>query len=171
MNFKSSAQPRVRVPGRRHLIVALAVGAVLALGSAACGSGDGESSPAAAGKQPGQEAAPFIRLDPDQFAAEMGKEEPRLINVHIPYEGELEGTDAFVPFDRVVGDPALPADKASEVLLYCKSGRMSETAGEALKQAGYTNVAHLEGGMQAWEAAGKGLLHKTQESEPTGDAH
>jgi hypothetical protein len=36
---------------------------------------------------------------------------------------------------------------------------MSEIAGNALHAAGYTNLAHLEGGMRAWEAAGGRLLH------------
>ncbi len=136
------------------------VAAALAAGLAACSSGDDQPEAA-------QEAA-FGRLDPDEFAARMGNDGADVINVHVPYEGELEATDAFIPFDRIVGDPRLPADKDSEVLLYCMTGRMSETAGAALLQAGYTDVSHLEGGMRAWEAAGKTLVQKPQES--TGDA-
>ena len=115
-----------------------------------------------------EEAAPaaLVRLGPEEFAARMGNSGAEVINVHIPYEGELEDTDAFIPFDQIVGDTALPADKGSEVLLYCMTGRMSVTAGDALTAAGYTDVSHLEGGMRAWEAAGKTLLHNTQESGP-----
>jgi rhodanese-related sulfurtransferase len=138
----------------------LAVTAAMVIGLA-CGSDEGGPSPAAA----------LTRLDPEAFATRMGDSDAQVINVHIPYEGELENTDAFIPFDRIVGDAQLPADKGSEVLLYCRSGRMSETAGKALNQAGYTNVSHLEGGMKAWEAAGKPLIHKPQTGESTGDAH
>jgi rhodanese-related sulfurtransferase len=96
----------------------------------------------------------------------MGNPDAKVINVHVPYEGELDGTDAFVHFERILGDAALPADKGSEVLLYCMTGRMSEIAGNALlSQAGYTNVAHLEGGMKAWEAAGRPLIHDKNHSQ------
>ncbi|MGH9283758.1 MAG: rhodanese-like domain-containing protein, partial [Acidimicrobiales bacterium] len=69
---------------------------------------------------------------------------------------------------HILSDAQLPADKGSEVLLYCMSGRMSETAGNALLEEGYTNVSHLEGGMRAWEAAGKPLIQKPQESTSAG---
>jgi rhodanese-related sulfurtransferase len=35
---------------------------------------------------------------------------------------------------------------------------MSEEAGTALHNAGYTKVSHLEGGMKGWEAAGRQLI-------------
>ncbi|HEY3238458.1 MAG TPA: rhodanese-like domain-containing protein [Acidimicrobiia bacterium] len=134
----------------RRLLLGVAVGAALVIGLVSCGSEKDRPSPAAA----------LGRLDPEQFATRMGDAGAQVINVHIPYEGELEHTDAFIPFDRIMGDAQLPANKNSEVLLYCKSGRMSETAGKALNQAGYTDVSHLEGGMKAWEAAGKPLIHR-----------
>lgn len=157
-------------PAPVRLLAGLAAVALLLV---SCGSDDSE--PEASGSDAGGSAATataaFGRLDPEQFAARMGNSGAAVINVHIPYEGELEDTDAFIAFDSIVGDARLPADKDSEVLLYCMSGRMSETAGNALNQAGYTNVSHLEGGMKAWEAAGRQLLHKPQSSEAPTDAH
>jgi rhodanese-related sulfurtransferase len=145
----------------KRLLVCLSVGAALSAGLVSCGSDESQSSPTTA----------LGRLDPEQFATRMGDAGAQVINVHIPYEGELERTDAFIPFDRIMGDAQLPADKGSEVLLYCMSGRMSETAGNDLTQAGYTNVSHLEGGMKAWEAAGKTLIHKPRAGGSTGDTH
>jgi len=81
-----------------------------------------------------------------------------VINVHIPYEGEIDQTDAFIPFDKILDDSRLPTDKNSEILLYCRTGRMSEEAGNTLHKAGYTNLSHLEGGMRGWEAAGRKLI-------------
>lgn len=78
-----------------------------------------------------------------------------VINVDVPYEGELPGTDAFVAFDRIVEDPATPADKDAPIPLYCRTGRMSMIAGEALIEAGYRNVADLDGGMVDCEATGR----------------
>jgi rhodanese-related sulfurtransferase len=94
-----------------------------------------------------------------------------LINVHVPYEGELEHTAAFIPFDHIVGDARLPQDKSTEVLLYCRSGRMSEIAGDALHAAGYTHLAHLEGGMRGWEAAGRKLLQNPAHATATTATH
>ncbi|MCZ7537225.1 MAG: rhodanese-like domain-containing protein [Acidimicrobiia bacterium] len=74
--------------------------------------------------------------------------------MHTPYAGEIDGTDAFIPFDEIAGDRRLPADRTAPIALYCESGRMSAIAAEALLAAGYTDVADLDGGMQAWEAAG-----------------
>ncbi len=141
------------------------MGAAL-IGSVACGSDDGGTDSTAAGEKVAQETASFTRLDPEQFEARMENADAHVINVHVPYEGELENTDAFIPFDRIAAEPLLPGDKDSEILLYCKSGRMSVTAGEALSKAGYSNVSHLEGGFKAWEGAGKAILHRPQNAEP-----
>jgi rhodanese-related sulfurtransferase len=123
-----------------------------------CSSGGGETSTAQdKGKASTTEA--FARLDPAAFAERMNDQSAVVINVHIPYEDELEQTDAFIPYDKILGDARLPKDKDSEILLYCRSGRMSEEAGAALHDAGYTNIAHLEGGMRGWEAAGRKLIH------------
>jgi phage shock protein E len=115
--------------------------------------------------------APFARLDPATFADRMGDKGAVLINVHVPYEGELGKTDAFIPFDHIVGDTRLPKDKDTEVLLYCRSGRMSEIAGDALHAAGYTRLAHLEGGMRGWEAAGRKLIQNPAHATATTATH
>ncbi len=82
-----------------------------------------------------------------------------LINVHVPYEGEIEKTDSFIPYNEVVANSAsLPTDKNAPIILYCKSGRMSEEALVTLSKMGYTNVRHLAGGMDAWIASKKDLI-------------
>lgn len=81
-----------------------------------------------------------------------------LINVHIPYEGHIEGTDSFVPFDEIGDWNGLPDDKDSPLAIYCRSGRMSATATKTLAAMGYHKVIDLEGGMISWSAAGFDLL-------------
>lgn len=84
-----------------------------------------------------------------------------LVNVHIPYEGEIEGTDLFIPYDEVEAHlDKLPADRDARIVLYCRSGSMSATAARELVQRGYTDVWNLDGGMIAWRAAGHEILNK-----------
>ena len=41
------------------------------------------------------------------------------------------------------------------IILHCATGGRSALAAAALKDMGYTNVAHLDGGFKAWVAAGR----------------
>jgi rhodanese-related sulfurtransferase len=82
-----------------------------------------------------------------------------LINVHTPYEGEIPYTDSFIEYDAMMANKeSLPVDKNTPIVLYCMSGRMSSEALKTLKNMGYTNVRHLDGGMKAWKKSGHDLL-------------
>lgn len=98
-----------------------------------------------------------MRVSVDDFASRLDAPEAFVVNVHVPDEGTIEGTDASIPYDEIIGDDRLPADKATPILLYCKTGRMSGEAATALMEAGYADVVHLDGGMDAWVAAGRSL--------------
>lgn len=88
----------------------------------------------------------------------LGAKDFLLVNVHIPYEGELAGTDLFIPFDQITDQlDKLPQDKSAKLVLYCRSGRMSTEAARDLVGLGYTNVWELGGGMIEWEQSGRAI--------------
>lgn len=102
----------------------------------------------------------YVDISVAQLAAMLDQKDFTLVNVHIPYEGELTKTDRFIPYEQI-GEQLdqLPA-KDAPIVLYCRSGRMSTEAAQALVKQGYTNVYELDGGFNAWQAAGYELLNK-----------
>ena len=86
-----------------------------------------------------------------------------LVNVHIPYEGEIPPTDLFVPYNEVEQYlRQFPPDKTAKIVLYCRSGSMSATAAKTLVKQGFTNVWNLEGGMVDWEKQGYKLVRQSK---------
>lgn len=129
--------------------------------SAACHGLIGVAAMARAAAGEPTEAAGFSTIGSAELAERLTDKDFVFINVHIPYEGEIDRTDAFIPFDRIEENlDRLPADRDAAIILYCKSGRMSETAARELVGRGFTDVSHLSGGMVDWERSGYPLLRK-----------
>jgi rhodanese-related sulfurtransferase len=105
----------------------------------------------------------YKNVSVDQFVQMIDNKDFILINTHIPYEGELPGTDLLIPFNKIDQHKTeLPNDKASRLVVYCKAGPMGDIAAEKLVQMGYTNVINFKDGMNAWEKAGKSLQFRSQ---------
>lgn len=69
--------------------------------------------------------------------------------VHIP-RGMLEfRADTTSPYHHASLDPS------KSVILHCASGGRSALAAQTLQEMGYEQVAHLDGGINAWKEAGK----------------
>ncbi|HKZ54734.1 MAG TPA: rhodanese-like domain-containing protein [Anaerolineales bacterium] len=118
---------------------------------AACQSQSGTP----AGARVEVEGGSYTNVNPAQLDEMLEDKDFVFVNTHIPYEGEIAHTDAFIAYDQVEQSiDQLPADPGAMVVLYCRSGRMSAIAAETLVRLGYRNVWNLEGGMVAWEAAG-----------------
>jgi rhodanese-related sulfurtransferase len=100
----------------------------------------------------------YQNLTPDELNTMLRDKDFVFINVHIPFAGNIDGTDLSIPYDQIEQNISqLPADKNSKIILYCRSGRMSQIAAEKLISLGYTNIWNLNGGMVDWEQAGYDL--------------
>lgn len=137
----------------------MVVVAVVAFAAAACGGGTSDDAASPSGDSGNETRGSATLLDAHAYADYLAEHpDVPVVNVHVPYEGHIEGTDVFVPFDEIGDWAGLPADKDAPLALYCRSGNMSATASDALASLGYTDLVDLEGGMQAWTAAGYELL-------------
>ena len=136
---------------------ALALALLSAAGCSTTPSAAPASAAPMAAAAPAQSGA-FVDITVPQYLAMAETTDFFVVNVHIPFEGDLPGTEASIAFNEIqnhLGE--LPADKSARILLYCKSGRMSVTAAQTLAGLGYTAVYSLAGGMNAWTAAGQTL--------------
>ncbi len=103
----------------------------------------------------------FTTLTSSQLAAMLEKKDFFFVNVHTPYEGEIKNTDAFIAFDKISDNlDRLPRDRTAKIVLYCRSGRMSEIAARELTQLGFSQVSHLSGGMIDWKKSGYEIIEK-----------
>lgn len=103
----------------------------------------------------------FTTLTSVQLATMSKQKDFFFANVHIPYEGEIKSTDAFIPYDKIAENlDKLPKNKNAKIVLYCQSGRMSEIAAQELVRLGYTQVSHLSGGMIDWKNIGYEVIYK-----------
>ena len=97
----------------------------------------------------------YQNVTPTELSTMLESKDFVLVNVHIPFAGNIPGTDVSIPYNEVEPNlDQLPADKTAKIVLYCSSGRMSEIAAAELVSMGYTNIWNLKGGMVDWKQAG-----------------
>ena len=92
-------------------------------------------------------------INPSELQDLMEEEDLTLVNVHVPLEGNIPGTDLIIAYDEIQDHlDLLPQDLDAEIIIYCPSGSMGDTASQALVGLGYTNVSNLYGGYIPWQA-------------------
>lgn len=104
-------------------------------------------------------------LTPAEVAEAIESGDPLLVDLREPAERVQNGAlpnDVHAPRGMLefYADPSSPYhrpefDPARRTILYCASGGRSSLAADTLQQMGYTNVAHLDGGVKAWRESGQ----------------
>ena len=105
-----------------------------------------------------------VNLTPEQFIAELREAQALLVDLREANEraqsgsirGAIHAPRGMLEF---YADPSSPyhrpeLEPSRRVILHCASGGRSALAADVLMAMGYTNVAHLDGGLKAWQAAG-----------------
>lgn len=129
----------------RHRGLIAIVASAIALLAACSGSEEGSSA---------NTSPSWTRISSDELDTMLQSQDVFLVNVHVPYEGEIPGTDAFIPYDEIASHiDELPSDP-STLVIYCRSGNMSTVAASALVAEGVTGFSELAGGYTAWTEAG-----------------
>ena len=106
------------------------------------------------GKQVSVSGGNYTDVSVNELQTMLVNKDFTFVNVHVPFEGSISGTDLTIPYDQIAQNLDKLPDKTAKIVLYCRSGRMSAIAAEALVGLGYSDIWNLSGGMAAWEQAG-----------------
>lgn len=101
-------------------------------------------------------ADPSVEISPQEaFQRLKGEKPPHLVDVRSLDEhrqGRIAGSK-LIPLHEL-GVRLDEIDRNKPVLLYCHSGNRSSMALRLLKGQGFTQAAHIAGGMSAWRRNG-----------------
>jgi len=141
----------------RPQTIATTLLALLVVGS----SGASAQQAPAPGRPVAVEGGQYRDIMVPELQAMLQRKNFPLINVHVPFAGDIPLTDASIRYDEIANNLAqLPADKNAPIVLYCRTGPMSTRAAQDLVKLGYTNVYNLVGGFNAWAEAGLPLQQR-----------
>lgn len=147
-------RPRTR-RARTGWATPVALAGFMALGTWGAYPGSGWAGDASATQQAATDSAQISLLAPADYRAALADPRVFLVDVHIPEQQHIVGTDAVIPFNEIDSNlDRLPADKTTPVAVYCRSGSMSARVAAQLVRLGYERVIDLSGGTIAWSAAG-----------------
>ncbi len=104
----------------------------------------------------------LIDLSANQFETEIAKQESALLlDVRTEeeyYYGHLKGSLLIPVSELSERITEIESYRDKQILVYCRSGVRSITAGEILAENGFDSVAHLEPGISGWLMAEKSVV-------------
>ena len=134
----------------------MVVAVAWALALVACGGGSTTTDvgDGAVGTRVEVEGGAYFDVTPRTLKSWLGDKDFLLVNVAVPYVGEIESTDEFIPLNQIEGRLDAFPQQDAKIVVYCRSGSTSAEAARKLVRLGYSNVWNLKGGMIAWQEAG-----------------
>lgn len=137
------------------MLLFLSITLITACGGLGSGDKAGNDNGEKIGKQILVDGGTYQDISVSELETMLENKDFLMVNVHIPFEGDLPDTDISIPYNEI-GQylDVLPEDKDAKIVLYCRSDNMSGIASEELVGLGYTNIYNLDGGFNAWKDAG-----------------
>ena len=96
-------------------------------------------------------------VSPTEFSQVVAKPGTQVVDVRTPAEyaaGHLDGAVNIDVEASGFGSQIAALDTAATYAVYCRSGNRSKTATKQMADAGITTIYELDGGINAWAAAG-----------------
>lgn len=105
----------------------------------------------------------FNNLSPQELVQVINHDNPVILDIREPREltGGVIGDALHIPLGDLgkrLGE--LEKNKGKKIVAYCRSGNRSAAACRLLQKNEFTDVAHLQGGIMAWESANLPLKGK-----------
>jgi rhodanese-related sulfurtransferase len=100
-------------------------------------------------------------IDVKQAAQIIREQDPFILDVRTTGEyqsGHIMGSILIPLQDLESRVLELPQDQGRAIVVYCRSGNRSSTAGDMLARRGHSNVYNLLGGISSWERSNEPLV-------------
>jgi rhodanese-related sulfurtransferase len=116
----------------------------------------------------GQDKPAYTTLEPEQFEKHMKDAKPAdvvVLDVRTPeeYKAAHLKDAVLVDYKSKDFDPKIKAlDKSKTYFVYCASGYRSSSACRKLQSLEFPNLYNLNGGITAWQKAGKPVQTKDE---------
>lgn len=138
----------------KPILISCIAGAALSL--AACGQAETETLPA----QESSEMSPALKVTyvdaKGAYALLKVKPKTVVLDIRTPKEiknGFIEGAVFADFYDTEFAQQLTKLDRDTPYVIHCGSGGRSTKALTTLKELGFTNITHMDGGMNDWKSA------------------
>jgi len=137
---------------------------VVTVSGAGCSGGNGGAEEAqetaqqtAVQAEPTRNLSSPLVITPAELRERLeGESVPLILDVRSPEEyaeGHIPGA-INIPYDQVAANlDWLESFRTAEIVVYCRTGRRAGVAENVMREAGFTQVADLEGHMTSWSEA------------------
>lgn len=136
----------------RKVMIAI-VSLLVSIGFAACSPVDKGGSQKGAAQAGSNKASGYTDIQPEEAKKRLESEKGIIlldVRTQEEYDEKHIPNSRLIPVDVIEKEaPATLTDKNTTIFVYCRSGRRSVTASEALVKMGYTKVYNL-GGIIDW---------------------